>query len=73
MAKDREMSDMVRKSKMGRGRRVAIMVAAAMLVAVIVAVVVVGFRGRNISQNAAAMTTPIPASTKVAWRPWWLP
>jgi flagellar basal body-associated protein FliL len=74
MAKDREMSEMVRNTKIGRGRRVAILVAAVVLVAVLIGVVVAGFRGRHISQNAAAMTTPVAAApAKVAWRPWWLP
>jgi hypothetical protein len=73
MAKDREMMEMVRRTKIGRGRRVAITVAAAMLVALLIGMVVVGFHGRNIWQNAAAMTTPVPAAAKVAWRPWWLP
>ena len=74
MAKDREMSEMVRHTKIGRGRRVAILVAAVVLVAVLIGVVVTGFRGGHVSQNAAAMTTPVGAApAKVAWRPWWLP
>lgn len=60
------MSDMVRKSERGRGKRVTVAVAAAVLVAALVGVVAVGFRGRHISRNAAAMVTPVAASGNVA-------
>ena len=74
MDKAPAMSLMVRRAKIGRGKRVAIMVAVVLAVAGLVGVVVAGFRGRHIPQNAAAMTTPVAAApAKVAWRPWWLP
>jgi hypothetical protein len=63
MEKERAMDESVRRLKIGRGRRVAIMVAAVIVVGVLLGVVVVGFRGRHISRNSAAMTTPVPAST----------
>ena len=69
MGNDRAMDEMVRKLKIGRGRRLAIMVAAVIVVAVLLGVVVVGFRGRRISQNSAAMTTPVPASTNTGREP----
>lgn len=73
MDKDPEMRVMVKGIKIGRGKRVALIVIAALAVAVLFTVVVVGFRGRNIPQNAAAMTTPVAPAVKVATRPWWLP
>jgi hypothetical protein len=73
MDKDPEMRAMVKGSKAGRGRRVAFMVVAVLLVGVLFGFVVVGFRGRNIPQNAAAMTTPLAPAVKVASRPWWVP
>jgi hypothetical protein len=73
MDKDPEMRVMVKGSKTGRGKRVAFMVIAVLAVAVLLTVVVVGFRGRNIPQNAAAMTTPVAPAVKAALRPWWLP
>jgi flagellar basal body-associated protein FliL len=73
MENDRAMDDMVKKLNTGRGRRVTIMVLAVLAVAVLIGVVVAGFRGRHISQNAAAMTTPVPASVNLGHRPRWLP
>ena len=73
MDKDPAMRVMVKGSETGRGRRVAFMVIAVLAVAVLLTVVVVGFRGRNIPQAAAAMTTPVAPATNVASRPWWLP
>jgi hypothetical protein len=49
------------------------MVIAVVAVAVLFTVVVVGFRGKNVPQNAAAMTTPLAPAVKVATRPWWVP
>jgi len=74
MDKDQSMTIMVRRTKTGRGRRIVITVAAVVIVAGLIGVVVTGFRGRDIPQNAAAMTTPVAATpAKVAWKPWWLP
>lgn len=73
MDKDPEMRVMVKGSKAGRGKLVAFMVLAMLAFAVLFTVVVMGFRGRNIPQNAAAMTTPVAPAVKVATRPWWVP
>jgi hypothetical protein len=70
MENDPAMNEMVRKVKTGRGRRVAITAVATLVVALVLGVVVVGFRGRHILRNSAAMTTPTPVSAKLGWR-WW--
>jgi hypothetical protein len=72
MDKDPAIDVMVKKTEIGRGRRVVIMVAVVLVVAGLIGVVAAGFRGRHIPQNAAAMTTPAPATAKAGWRPWWL-
>jgi serine acetyltransferase len=69
MENDQSMDQMVKKVKIGRGRRVAIAAVAVIVVALLLGVVVVGFRGRHILRNSAAMTTPVPASTNVGGRP----
>jgi hypothetical protein len=66
------MDLMVKRTEIGRGRRVVIMVAVVLGVAALIAVVAAGFRGRHIPQNSAAMTTPAAATVKSGWRPWWL-
>ncbi len=73
MDKDPEMRVMIKGSKAGRGKLVAFMVIAILALGVLFTVVVVGFRGRNIPQNAAAMTTPLAPAVKVSSRPWWVP
>ena len=72
MDKDPAMDVMIKRTEIGRGRRVAILVAVVLVLAAMIAVVAAGFRGRHIPQNAAALTTPAPATAKAAWRPWWL-
>ena len=72
MDKDPSVDVIVKRTEIGRGRRVAILVAVVLVVAAMIAVVAAGFRGRHIPQNAAAMTTPAPATAKAGWRPWWL-
>jgi hypothetical protein len=69
MENDQAMDQMVKKVKIGRGRRVAITAVAILVVALLLGVVVAGFRGRHILRNSAAMTTPVPASTNVGGRP----
>jgi hypothetical protein len=69
MENDQSMDQMVKKVKIGRGRRVAIAAVAVIVVALLLGVVVVGFRGRHILRDSAAMTTPVPASTNVGGRP----
>ena len=73
MDKDPAMDEMVSKVKIGRGRRVAIAAVAVIVVALLLGVVVFGFRGRHISQNSAAMTAPQPVSTEVGKEPLRLP
>jgi hypothetical protein len=69
MDKDPAMDEMLSKVKIGRGRRVAIAAVAVIVVALLLGVVVVGFRGRHILRNSGAMTAPVPASTSVERRP----
>jgi len=68
MDKDPAMDEIVSKVKSGRGRRVAVAALAVILVALLLGVVVVGFRGRHILQDSAAMTTAVPASTDAGGR-----
>ena len=72
MDKNPAMDVMIKRTEIGRGTRVAIMVAVVLAVAALIGVVAAGFRGRHIPQNAAAMTTPAPVTAKSGWRPWWL-
>jgi hypothetical protein len=72
MDKDPSVDVIVKRTEIGRGRRVVILVAVVLVAAGLIGVVAVGFRGRNIPQNAAAMTTPVPPTAKAGWRPWWL-
>jgi len=44
---------------MGNGKRTTIIAIAVLVVAALVAVLVMGFRGRHIGRNAAAMATPV--------------
>ena len=71
MENDTAMDQMVKKVKAGRGRQVAIAAVAVIVVALLLGVVVVGFRGRHILRNSAAMPTPVPVSAKIGWRLWW--
>ena len=72
MHKDLAMEVMVKRTEIGRGRRLAIMVAVVRAAAALIGGVAAGFRGSHIPQDAAAMTTPAPATAKSGWRPWWL-
>jgi hypothetical protein len=72
MRKDSTMDEMVKRTEIGRGRRLAIMVAVVLVAAALLGVVAAGFRGRHIRQNAAAMTALPPATAKSGWRPWWM-
>ncbi len=48
--------------EIGGGRRIAIIVVAVVVVAAVVAIVAVGFRGKKVAQNAAALTSStVPA------------
>src|SRR5664279_868839 len=72
MDKDPSMDVLVRRTEIGRGKRVAIVVAIALVSVALIGVVAAGFHGRHIPQDAAAITTPVPANAKTGWRPWWL-
>ncbi len=72
MEKDLIVAEMLKQSRMGRGARAAIIAAVMVLFAILVGAVATGFRSRHISQNAAAMTTPIATHSKARWHPWWL-
>jgi hypothetical protein len=72
MDKDPSVEVIVKRTEIGRGRRVVILVAVVFAAVGLIGVVAAGFRGRHIPQNAAAMTTPAPATAKAGWRPWWL-
>ncbi len=48
----------------GRGRRIAILVAALFVVAVVIWVVALGFHGQHFRSNAAALTHPFETPTQ---------
>jgi hypothetical protein len=56
------LSEGERLGEIGNGKRVAIVVSALLVVAALIVVMVVGFRGRHVSRNAAALTAPIVVS-----------
>ena len=59
MGKDAAIDKMVSNVKIGSGRRVAIAAVVVIAVALLLGVVVVGFRGRPILRNSGAMTAPV--------------
>lgn len=59
MNDSRKMSEGQKLGEMGNGKRTAIIVLAVLAISALVAVLVVGFRGRHIKRNAAAMTAPV--------------
>lgn len=58
MNDSRAMSEGQKLREMGNGKRTVIVLLAVLVVSALIAVLVVGFRGRHIRRNAAAMTTP---------------
>jgi hypothetical protein len=72
MDKDPSIDVIVKSTEIGRGKRVAILLAVVFATVGLIGVVAAGFHGRHIPQNAAAMTTPVPATAKTEWRPWWM-
>ena len=50
--------DLLKAVEMGNGRRVEIIGTAVVGVLALVALLIVGFHGRHIGRNAAALTTP---------------
>jgi len=49
---------------MGGGKRAAIILAMVVILTALVAMLVVGFRGRHIARNAAALTHPVDVTTQ---------
>jgi hypothetical protein len=59
MTTPREKSDNLLKAvEMGNGRRAEIIATAVVGVVALVGLLIVGFRGRHIGRNTAALTTP---------------
>ena len=59
MNASRTMSEGQKLGEMGNGKRTMIILAAVLVVAALIGVLVVAFRGRHIRRNAAAMATPV--------------
>jgi hypothetical protein len=59
MNDSRMMSKSQRLDEMGNGKRTAIVLIATLVICALVGIMVVGFRGRHIGRNAAAMATPV--------------
>ena len=72
MDNDPSLSEVLKKTKVGRTRRWVFLLATVVALAALTGVVVAGFRGRHISRNAAALTAPGASPAKGGWRPWWL-
>ena len=64
MNDSRAMSKSQRLDEMGNGKRTMIIVIALLVVAALIAVLAMGFRGRHIGRNAAAMATPVGVPTQ---------
>ncbi len=65
---DPTLSEVVKKTEVGRTRRVVFLLATVLAVAALTGVVIAGFHGRHISRNA--LTAPGATPTKGGWRPW---
>ena len=72
MNNDPTLIEAVKKTEVGRTKRVLFVLATLLVVAALTGVVVAGFRGRHISRNTAALTAPGTTPAKNGWRPWWL-
>jgi hypothetical protein len=72
MDKDPSIDVIVKRTEIGRGRRFAVLVVVVLAAVGLIWEVAAEFRGSRIPQNAAAMTTPAPATAKPGWRPWWV-
>jgi hypothetical protein len=59
MNDSRAMSKSERLDELGNGKRTAIIVIAVLVIAALVGYLFLGFRGRHIARNAAAMATPV--------------
>lgn len=58
------MTEAQRLGEMGGGKRTAIIVAMIVVLTALIAFLVIGFRGRHIGRNAAAMTQSIDVPTQ---------
>jgi hypothetical protein len=63
MNDSRAMSKSQRLDEMGNGKRTGIIVVAVLVIAALVGYLGMGFRGRHIARNAAAMATPVGVPT----------
>lgn len=55
----RAMSESQKLGEMGNGKRTGIIVIAVLVIAALIGYLVVGFRGRHIARNAAALSAPV--------------
>jgi uncharacterized membrane protein len=69
MEKDEALSSMIHEIKRGNGKRWLYMAAVLLVFAGIMAVVIVGFKGRRIQKNAEAISAPLAKPSPNAWRP----
>jgi hypothetical protein len=53
------MTEAQRLGEMGGGKRAAIILAMVVVLTALITLLVVGFHGRHIARNAAALTTPV--------------
>lgn len=53
------MSEGQKIGEMGNGKRTMIILVAVLVVSALIGVLVIGFRGRHIRRNAAAMAAPV--------------
>ena len=63
------MSEGQKLGEMGNGKRTAIISVAVIVVGGLIAFLTVGFHGRHIARNAAAMTEPVVTPTAVRTPP----
>ena len=53
------MTEGQKLGEMGNGKRTLIILVAVLVLSALIAVLIVGFRGRHIRRNAAAMSAPV--------------
>ncbi len=59
MNDSRVMSEGQKLGEMGNGKRTLIVLVAVLVVSALIGVLIIGFHGRHIRRNAAAMATPV--------------
>jgi hypothetical protein len=64
MNNSQTMTEAQRLGEMGGGKRAAIILAMVVILTALIAILVVGFRGRHIARNAAALTHPVDVTTQ---------